>query len=208
VQVGQNGPYVFVVKADSTLDLRQVKPGQRQDGDTTVIINGVKPGESVVTRGQLQLAPGMKVAAQEDPGFPSRSSAAGHDDAADGVAHRLRHPHFKQLAVNDLPAVDYPVISVSASYPGRESGDDGEHDRDAARETVHPNSRADPLDQLEHAGFDQHHLQFDLDKSIIDASTDVQAAIQRAAASCLTTCRARRVSRNRIRTISRSCIWR
>ena len=32
----------------------------------TVIINGVKPGESVVTRGQLQLAPGMKVAAQED----------------------------------------------------------------------------------------------------------------------------------------------
>src|SRR3982750_2543664 len=25
---------------------------------------------------------------------------------------------FKQLAVNDLPAVDYPVISVSANYPG------------------------------------------------------------------------------------------
>ena len=25
---------------------------------------------------------------------------------------------FKQLAVNDLPAVDYPVIQVSASYPG------------------------------------------------------------------------------------------
>src|SRR6202171_3986631 len=25
---------------------------------------------------------------------------------------------YKQLAVNDLPAVDYPVISVSASYPG------------------------------------------------------------------------------------------
>src|SRR5438045_9722724 len=25
---------------------------------------------------------------------------------------------YKQLAVNDLPAVDYPVISVSVSYPG------------------------------------------------------------------------------------------
>ncbi|MDQ6940798.1 MAG: efflux RND transporter permease subunit, partial [Verrucomicrobiota bacterium] len=25
---------------------------------------------------------------------------------------------FKQLAVNDLPAVDYPIIQVSASYPG------------------------------------------------------------------------------------------
>jgi multidrug efflux system membrane fusion protein len=78
VQIGQNGPYVFVVKGDSTLDLRQVKPGQRQDGDMTVIINGVKPGESVVTRGQLQLAPGMKVAAQEDKS--SQSSAAGARD--------------------------------------------------------------------------------------------------------------------------------
>jgi membrane fusion protein, multidrug efflux system len=80
VQIGQNGPYIFVVKADSTLDLRQVKPGQRQDGDTTVIINGVKPGEIVVTRGQLQLAPGMKVAAQEDKS--SQSSTGGARDNA------------------------------------------------------------------------------------------------------------------------------
>ena len=50
----------------STLDLRQVKPGQRQDGDMTVISEGVKAGETIVTRGQLQLAPGQKVAVQED----------------------------------------------------------------------------------------------------------------------------------------------
>ena len=80
VQIGQNGPYVFVVNPDSTLDLRQVKPGQRQDGDTTVIMNGVKPGESVITRGQLQLAPGMKVAAQEDKS--SQSFAGGARDNA------------------------------------------------------------------------------------------------------------------------------
>src|SRR5438874_9156450 len=78
VQIGQNGPYVFVVKSDSTLDLRQVKPGQRQDGDMAVIRQGVKPGETVVTRGQLQLAPGMKVAAQED----KTSSVGGARDAA------------------------------------------------------------------------------------------------------------------------------
>ena len=60
----------------STLDLRQVKPGQRQDGDTTVIINGVKPGESVVTRGRLQLAPGMKVAVQEDKSSESQTAGA------------------------------------------------------------------------------------------------------------------------------------
>ena len=76
VQVGQNGPYVFIVKSDSTLDLRQVRPGQKQDGDLTVLKEGVKPGESVVTRGQLQLAPGMKVAIQEDQQPPPRSAAA------------------------------------------------------------------------------------------------------------------------------------
>jgi multidrug efflux system membrane fusion protein len=81
VQIGQNGPYIFVVKADSTLDLRQVKSGQRQDGDTTVIINGVKPGEIVVTRGQLQLAPGMKVAAQEDKSSQSSTSGARDNSA-------------------------------------------------------------------------------------------------------------------------------
>ena len=64
VQIGQNGPYVFVVKDDSTIDLRQVKPGQRQ-GDLTVIMEGVKPGETVVTSGQLQLSPGAKVLAKE-----------------------------------------------------------------------------------------------------------------------------------------------
>src|SRR5256885_3493192 len=71
VQIGQNGPYVFVVKSDSTLDLRQVKPGQKQEGEMTVITQGVKPSETVVTRGQLQLAPGMKVAAQEDKTSPA-----------------------------------------------------------------------------------------------------------------------------------------
>jgi multidrug efflux system membrane fusion protein len=64
VQIGQNGPYVFVVKDDSTLDLRQVRPGQRH-GDLTVVTEGVKSGERVVVSGQLQLAPGAKVLVQE-----------------------------------------------------------------------------------------------------------------------------------------------
>jgi multidrug efflux system membrane fusion protein len=64
VQIGQNGPYVFVVKSDSTLDLRKVKPGQPQ-GDFTVITEGVKAGETVVVSGQLQLAPGAKVVPKE-----------------------------------------------------------------------------------------------------------------------------------------------
>jgi multidrug efflux system membrane fusion protein len=77
VQVGQNGPYVFVVKKDSTLDLRQVKPGQRQDGNLTVIKEGVEPGETVVVRGQLQLAPGTKVVVKEEETPPNDTGGDG-----------------------------------------------------------------------------------------------------------------------------------
>src|SRR5712691_3916419 len=61
VQISQSGPFVFVLRPDNTVDLRQVKPGQRQDGDTQVIEDGLKAGETVVVTGQLALAPGTKV---------------------------------------------------------------------------------------------------------------------------------------------------
>jgi multidrug efflux system membrane fusion protein len=61
VQISQSGPFVFVLKPDNTVDLRPVKPGQRQDGDMRVIESGVEPNESVVVTGQLALAPGAKV---------------------------------------------------------------------------------------------------------------------------------------------------
>jgi membrane fusion protein, multidrug efflux system len=61
VQISQSGPFVFVLKPDNTVDLRRVKPGQRQDGDLTVVESGVEPDETVVVTGQLALAPGTKV---------------------------------------------------------------------------------------------------------------------------------------------------
>jgi multidrug efflux system membrane fusion protein len=76
VQVSQSGPFVFVVKPDNTVDLRPVKPGQRQEGDLTVIESGVKPGERVVVTGQLALAPGAKVAPQPYAA-PSPSNSQG-----------------------------------------------------------------------------------------------------------------------------------
>src|SRR5436305_3669487 len=71
VQVSQSGPFVSVVKPDNTVDLRPVKPGQRQEGELTVIENGVKPDETVVVTGQLALAPGANVAPQ--PYMPQNS---------------------------------------------------------------------------------------------------------------------------------------
>ncbi|MDD5260827.1 MAG: efflux RND transporter periplasmic adaptor subunit [Methylacidiphilales bacterium] len=60
VQVGNNGPFAFIVKGDNTVELRFVKPGQRQ-GDQIVVSDGIKQGEMVVVTGQLSLAPGAKV---------------------------------------------------------------------------------------------------------------------------------------------------
>ena len=75
VQISQRGPFVFVVKSDNTLEQRPVKPGQRQ-GELVVISEGLKPGETVVTSGQLALAPGMAVNAQPDPNVPAVEGTA------------------------------------------------------------------------------------------------------------------------------------
>jgi HAE1 family hydrophobic/amphiphilic exporter-1 len=87
---------------------------------------------------------------------------------------------YNKLAVNDLPAVDYPVINVSCAYPG-------------ANPPTMANNIATPLEKqfLQIPGLDiitststqgntSFTLQFVLSKSIVDAATDVQAAIQRA----------------------------
>ena len=60
LQTGQDGSYVFIVKPDSTVELRPLAPERTVDGET-VIAKGLSPGETVVTEGQLRLVPGTKV---------------------------------------------------------------------------------------------------------------------------------------------------
>jgi multidrug efflux system membrane fusion protein len=60
VQTGQNGQYVFVVRADNTVEMRPIAAGMSVGGET-VIDKGVAPGETVVTDGQLMLSPGARV---------------------------------------------------------------------------------------------------------------------------------------------------
>jgi multidrug efflux system membrane fusion protein len=60
VQTGQDGTYVYVVKDDGTVEMRPVNTGLRVDQDM-VIDKGVQLGETVVTEGQLRLAPGSRV---------------------------------------------------------------------------------------------------------------------------------------------------
>jgi hydrophobic/amphiphilic exporter-1 (mainly G- bacteria), HAE1 family len=90
---------------------------------------------------------------------------------------------YWQLPVNDLPAVDYPVIQVTVGYPG------------ASPDTI-ANNIATPLERqfmqingLEVVtskstqGVATFTLQFALEKNIDAAATDVQTAISQAAGS-------------------------
>src|SRR6202034_4332506 len=87
---------------------------------------------------------------------------------------------YLRLPVNDLPAVDYPVIQVDVNYPG------------ATPETM-ANNVATPLErqfmqipglELVTSNSGQGHtgfvLQFALSKSFDAAATDVQTAISQA----------------------------
>ncbi len=60
VQAGPEGKYVYVVKGDQTVEMRPVNVA-RTAGSETVIKDGVKAGETVVTDGQLRLVPGSKI---------------------------------------------------------------------------------------------------------------------------------------------------
>jgi HAE1 family hydrophobic/amphiphilic exporter-1 len=90
---------------------------------------------------------------------------------------------YQKLPVNDLPAVDFPVINVSVAYPG-------------ASPTTMANNVATPLEKqfLQIAGLElitsqstqgnvSFTLQFALTKSVDAAATDVSAAINQATGS-------------------------
>jgi multidrug efflux system membrane fusion protein len=76
VQTGQDGQYVFVVKQDSTVEQRPVVTGQRVE-ESVVVDKGLKPGETVVTEGQLRLEPGTAVSTGGDQAGRGRGRGRG-----------------------------------------------------------------------------------------------------------------------------------
>jgi multidrug efflux system membrane fusion protein len=76
IQRGPQSTYVYVVKKDSTVDMRNVDV-QLTEGDDTAIRKGVAPGETVVVDGVDKLQPGMKVAlVSATPGSSARPKAS------------------------------------------------------------------------------------------------------------------------------------
>jgi multidrug efflux system membrane fusion protein len=63
IQAGPNGPYVFLIRPDSTAELRLVQVN-RTLNDRTVIAGGLVAGDRVVVDGQMRLGNGMRVTVQ------------------------------------------------------------------------------------------------------------------------------------------------
>lgn len=80
VETGQDGKYVFVIRSDSTVEARPVTVLANAD-DIAVISKGLRPGERVVTDGQLRLSPGARVEVKPD-GADSGTPATGDSGPA------------------------------------------------------------------------------------------------------------------------------
>jgi multidrug efflux system membrane fusion protein len=130
VQQGQQGSYVFVVKPDETVEWRKIRVA-RQVGSESVIAEGVAPGETVVTDGQLRLAPGVRVEARAAPamegdhasaepptaggGPPGAGGAAPGDSAAGPGSGRPTAPAAGTAPGASAPAPGAPTDSTAGA---------------------------------------------------------------------------------------------
>ena len=64
IQTSQQGQFIYVVKADNSVEVRQVTTTMAA-GDDTVVEKGLAAGETVVVDGQLRLTPGAVVESVE-----------------------------------------------------------------------------------------------------------------------------------------------
>ena len=59
IQTGQNNQFVYVVKSDGTVEAKPITIRRTINNET--VVEGVQPGEMVVTDGQIRLVPGARV---------------------------------------------------------------------------------------------------------------------------------------------------
>jgi membrane fusion protein, multidrug efflux system len=95
IQRGSSGNFVYVVKADKTVGIRQITAGPTE-GELTAINDGIAPGETVVVDGLDKLRDGAKVE-------PIKRGPGGAEADAEKLvnAHKGRHRHAKPGAAGD-----------------------------------------------------------------------------------------------------------
>jgi membrane fusion protein, multidrug efflux system len=138
VQSGQDGSFVYLVKPDRTVTAAKVTVGPRVDQDL-VIESGLQDGDTVVTEGQLRLAPGSRVqmrdgaAAGDGGGGGGRRSGGGRGAGAGGDgASGVRAPNA------DGAAGGAPASAGSPEGMRGRHGKDGSHGRGTNPESTNP----------------------------------------------------------------------
>jgi multidrug efflux system membrane fusion protein len=76
VQLGPAGPFTYIVKRDSTVEMRPLKLGESAGG-MTIVTDGLAQGERVVTSNQYRLQPGSHVQEATAASSVDASSARG-----------------------------------------------------------------------------------------------------------------------------------
>ncbi|GAA4491695.1 MdtA/MuxA family multidrug efflux RND transporter periplasmic adaptor subunit [Gluconacetobacter tumulicola] len=112
VQTGPNGSFVYVVKSDSTVEVRDIRTGTSH-GDSVVVTSGLKEGESVVTDGTDHLHAGAKVTI---PTASDATATQGGDTAAPEAGQGRRHRRHDTAGQGDTTG------STTGSPSGGTSG--------------------------------------------------------------------------------------
>jgi membrane fusion protein, multidrug efflux system len=81
VQQGADGNFLYVVKDDSSVEMRKIEVAAANAG-LSAIGKGLQGGETVVTDGQLRLTPGAKVKTRDAAGKTEDARGAGAPPAA------------------------------------------------------------------------------------------------------------------------------
>ena len=81
VQQGADGNYVYVVKDDSSVEMRRVETLASEEG-VTAVRGAIQVGETIITDGHLRLTPGAKVKIKEDSPAGKSSSAGKADESS------------------------------------------------------------------------------------------------------------------------------
>lgn len=76
VQTGQDGSFVYRVTQDSRVEVAPVQTAGRVNDDI-VIGSGLEPGDTVVTEGQLRLAPGARIRTRDQAAEKGGAKGAG-----------------------------------------------------------------------------------------------------------------------------------
>jgi HAE1 family hydrophobic/amphiphilic exporter-1 len=95
---------------------------------------------------------------------------------------------YRSLPVSDLPNVDFPTISVSASLPGASPETMASAVATPLEKQFSTIAGIDQMTSTNTLGSTQITLQFELDRNLDAAAQDVQSMIAKALATCPKTC--------------------